>query len=179
MGGIVKIFFGRRGRERVEKIVKNIWGEGGGWRGVEEVVKRILHDRTMSCGRRCAHILIIFFSLPAPMLYCDFDRFALLHKSPICLLFFYPYFSMTFWWIRHSICQFVCIPSGTIVEPDYHGRPAKENGWEIVSWLSSGARKIERAPFSASRRGRVILCSYEVSTISKYNCHCIFYNLIV
>ena len=41
------------------------------------------------------------FSLPAPLLYCVFDRFLLLHKIPnnCC---FYPYFSMLF---RFSICQ--------------------------------------------------------------------------
>ena len=32
--------------------------------------------------------------------------------------------------------------------------------------------------FGPSREGRVILCSYEESTISKYNCPCISYNPI-
>ena len=35
------------------------------------------------------------------------------------------------------------------------------------------------AVFRSSQRGRVILCFNEVSTISKYNCHCISYNLIL
>ena len=34
---------------------------------------------------------------------------------------FDPYFSMLFRWIY----QFICIPNGTIAEPDYHGRPTK------------------------------------------------------
>ena len=77
-------------------------------------------------------------------------------------------------------------------------KPQRESGKEIVFRLSPGARKISgthqlpnlevgeyqrliiraSAVFGPSRGGRVILCSYEVSTISKYNCHCISYNLI-
>ena len=101
------------------------------------------------------------------------------------------------------ICQFefVCVPNGMTAEPKSHGRPTKpqrKSGLEIVFRLSPGARKISgtrqlpnlevgeyqsliiraRAVFWPSRGGRVILCSYGVSTISKYNCHCISYNLI-
>ena len=32
---------------------------------------------------------------------------------------------MPFLWIRHLICQFVCIPNSTTSEPDYYGHPAK------------------------------------------------------
>ena len=50
-------------------------------------------------------IVLVYFnkiiSLPAPLLYCVFNRFVLLHKIPnICR--FYPCFSMLF---RFSICQ--------------------------------------------------------------------------
>ena len=102
-----------------------------------------------------------------------------------------------------AICQFefVCIPNGMTAEPKSHGRPTKpqrESEYEIVFRLSPGAHKISgtrqrpnlevgkyqsliiRAStvFGPSQGGRVILCSYEVSTISKYHCHCISYNLI-
>ena len=57
-----------------------------------------------------------------------FDRFILLHKSPIFIVFYTFYFSMIFWW-------FVCIPNGMTAEPKSHGRPTNSN-WQITrkSW---------------------------------------------
>ena len=70
-------------------------------------------------------IVVVYFnkiiSLPAPLLYCVFDRFVLLHEIPdICR--FYPYFSMLF---RFSICQLFCSPIGMTAEPEYYRHAAK------------------------------------------------------
>ena len=78
-------------------------------------------NRIMSLGV----IALVYFnkiiSLPAPLLYCVYDCFVLLHKNPnICR--FYPYFSMLF---RFSICQLFCTPNGMTAEPEYYRRTAK------------------------------------------------------
>ena len=69
--------------------------------------------------------VLVYFSkivsLPAPLLYCVFDRFILLHKIPnICR--FYPYFSMLF---QFSICQLFCFPNSITAEPEYYRCAAK------------------------------------------------------
>ena len=74
-------------------------------------------------------IVLVYFnkiiSLPAPLLYCVFDRFVLLHKIPnICRL--YPYFSMLF---RFSICQlFVLLKVRPMnqITTDAQRKPKKE-----------------------------------------------------
>ena len=54
-------------------------------------------------------------SLPAPLLYCVFDRFVLLHKIPnIC--HFYPYFSMFILVFDLSV---ICTPIGKTAEAEY------------------------------------------------------------
>ena len=140
----------------------------------------------MNCRRRCALMIIQLSPYQHPCF------IVLLNEIPnICR--FYPYFSMLF------CCQFVCTPNDTTAEPDLPRTPSetqRENGWKIISRWSPGARKMRDMPasqfgsysvslnirasavFVPSRGGRIILCSYEVSTISKYNFDCISYNLI-
>ena len=82
----------------------------------------------------CSYINKII-SLSAPVLYCVFDCFILLHTFPIFTTFIHisPCFS------GGLSVQVHCIPNGTTAEPNYHSCPAKpprENG------LSLGTRKI-------------------------------------
>ena len=62
-----------------------------------------------------------FISLPAPMLYCVFDHFFQLHKSPIFTIFnhIFPCFS------GGLSVSVRCIPNGMTAEPKSHGRPTK------------------------------------------------------
>ena len=102
----------------------------------------------MSCGRYCAHILINVS--PHQHLCCIVSLITLSCTTNLQYLPFLFIF-------RHSIscCQFVCTPNGTTAQPDYYRRPAKprerESGWEIISRLSPGARKIRDLPTSKLR----------------------------
>ena len=66
----------------------------------------------MSCGKRCAHILVEL-SLYQHQCYI---------VSLIASFFVLHAFLVD---IRHSICQFVCIANCMTAEPDYFGCPAK------------------------------------------------------
>ena len=76
-------------------------------------------------------IVLVHFNkiiyLPAPLLYCVFDRFVLLHKIPnICC--FCPYFSM---FISVFDLSVICTPNGKTAEPEYYSCAS------VVFWLSS------------------------------------------
>ena len=115
-------------------------------------------------------------------------------KAPIFAGVFYPYF------IHISPCFSGGFPirlSVRLYSLDYHGRPAKPKARIGGRLFPSCRLELVRlgiyqrvaisliirasAVFGPSRGGGGgggILCSYEVSTISKYNGHCISYNLI-
>ena len=80
----------------------------------------------MSFGKHCAHILIKLSPLVLTNtnvgLYCVFDRFVLLHISPIFTVFIA--FSILFWWIKlspyqHQCCTVSLIASFCSINPLY------------------------------------------------------------
>ena len=83
----------------------------------------------------CSHIITII-SLPAPMLYRIFDRFVLLHKSPIFtvfILYISPYFSGGISIRFASSFVFLTVRSLNQTTTDAQRNAQRENGWEIVS----------------------------------------------
>ena len=115
-------------------------------------------------------VLVYFnkiFSLPAPLLYCVFNRFVLLHKIPnICR--FYPYFSMLF---RFSICQLFVLLTVRLLNQnttDAQRKPKKEwvgNHFQVVAWSSylkiTGTR--EPPYLEVGKSQRLKLCKFENS----------------
>ena len=82
-------------------------------------------------------IVVVYFnkviSLPAPLLYCVFDRFVLLHKIPNTYRF-YPYFSM---FISVFDLTVICTPNGKTAEPEYSRRADRKPKKHGEIWIKT------------------------------------------